>query len=288
MGLRPDQTGVLGAEQSAAALSERSMDDVMTDRIKLVVAAGRLIDLLRRHFHVGELPTTTTIAFDISCGSLSQWNDLEIDCFGRLASPCKHTAIVLSHCLPLLQVSEALADIFKCNEKDAPKFFYLFERLCNMHWNTSLSATRAAESTYQLKNNALVRTDAPTTYACTVNIELAKVDSQFVSDLEVALDDAGQAGFGPLPPDEFCFGGKSVSISRPMIWKLLNVLWHAKGKFVETTSLAEPVWGDHAETETKSKIGHLRSDTNRFFEEHGFPFKISVKNDFVRLLETDK
>ena len=88
---------------------------------------------------------------------------------------------------------------------------------------------------------------------------------------------------GPYPPDGFVFLEKTVRISKPKLWKLLNYLWACRGMTAEFLDLAEPVWDDREYHVSIDMIGSLRRDANNLFKEAGMPLQIKVRRPYVTL-----
>ena len=89
---------------------------------------------------------------------------------------------------------------------------------------------------------------------------------------------------GPSPPDKFSFNGTAYSVPRPMVFKLIEHLWRSRGRTSRIDNLAEPVWGDHGGSVDDSSLGSVRRDANKFFEEHGLPFRVRTKSRCVSLV----
>jgi hypothetical protein len=92
---------------------------------------------------------------------------------------------------------------------------------------------------------------------------------------------------GPFPPDGFQYGGRIESIGRTKVWKLINHLWVRRNRTSTIRELAGPVWDDESMVVEKSRLGSLRRDANSFFENCGWPFRVTIKGDYVSIVGPD-
>lgn len=90
---------------------------------------------------------------------------------------------------------------------------------------------------------------------------------------------------GPVPPNRFRFGKETVAISRPLAWKLVHFLWHARYRTCNFADVAEPVWNDHAAKVDKNMVRSVQRDANNVFKAQEWPFRISVSGETITLID---
>lgn len=93
---------------------------------------------------------------------------------------------------------------------------------------------------------------------------------------------------GPIPPDEFGFSGKCGRMKRSRTWQFVKILWNSPNRTVTLDGLAKPLWGDSKHDISIMAVGSLRRDANRFFTEHGMPFRVRLSQDEAVLADDGK
>lgn len=90
---------------------------------------------------------------------------------------------------------------------------------------------------------------------------------------------------GPVSPDGFFFDGVMYRLRKPLAWRLINHLWHARSRRASVDSLAIGVWGDAEHDISYLAVATLRRDANRFFVQNCLPFRMKVGQDVAMLID---
>ena len=90
---------------------------------------------------------------------------------------------------------------------------------------------------------------------------------------------------GPVPPDGFLWNGQRYRIDGPKVWRLVAHLWRCRNHAAEFATLGGPVWRDHAAQIDSGNVGSLRRDANKFFKEHSIPCRVSIRGEWVHIVE---
>lgn len=81
-------------------------------------------------------------------------------------------------------------------------------------------------------------------------------------------------------------GEVSEDSMRRTAWKLASLLYEKMPDMVDFRDLAEPVFGDREEPVDRNQVGTHRKFANKFFEDHGVPFRVrtSEQKAYMELL----
>lgn len=82
---------------------------------------------------------------------------------------------------------------------------------------------------------------------------------------------------GPVEPSGFLWCGTPYSGLPPIPFRLVKYLWTQAGRAADFEALAEPVWGDKNTIVDTGMVGSARKKANKFFERHGIPFKLTLR-----------
>lgn len=92
---------------------------------------------------------------------------------------------------------------------------------------------------------------------------------------------------GPIPPDQFAFGGVLYQIQIRPLWRLIDHVWRQPNFHASVDSLKQAVWNDATHDISYWAVATLRRDANRFFRSHKLPFEMRARQESVLLLRQD-
>ena len=94
---------------------------------------------------------------------------------------------------------------------------------------------------------------------------------------------------GPFGTSGFRWNNKEKFGLRPGCFALVSHLWTAKDRTSPWDDLAEPVFEVRDGSFVDSgNLGSVRRDANKFFEEHGFPFRVTLATRFRKAVLVER
>lgn len=93
---------------------------------------------------------------------------------------------------------------------------------------------------------------------------------------------------GPQHPNGFAFRSTIHRGLNGVAFRLIDVLWTAKGNSIDVDKHAESVWQDHSMRISSGQLGGARARANHFFEVNDLPFKVATSGRRATLLRTSE
>lgn len=92
---------------------------------------------------------------------------------------------------------------------------------------------------------------------------------------------------GPIADGFRWRGSDYIGLTRKP-WLVIDFLWKQTSRVAAFGELAEPVWGDRGRFISTNKVGSARREVNKFFKDHGIPFRVTINGRTVTLMQVSE